>query len=371
MYKYIFNLLLFSFLLYLDELLGGGSCYQAVAPALVLNLAQVGLSYQQKSDAKAELSILEDKLKVADEKLDNIKFINQLEALQVPKNIRGEQSAERAERSAVDTMQEAGQRGVANVAKAVQASTDANLALTEEDKKAQYLANLEVKRADNQMEVYNKQMERENTLMEIKGLQQATKEQRMKENAANTSMASAAGNLLTQGTKAVNAGIAQNKLNKEIASVQADLKAGTITQDQADAMISQLQGGIALAKQTNPFTTNPTLGPVPGLTGGGGPGGPGGPTPPLVSNNAPVFDPTAYGIDVTKSYDENNIGNLSGYLTSNEYVAGSSKMPAGMDDYYKAYEAWHQITYPGQPVVYAGTGAPGGKMEAFEAALGY
>lgn len=375
MYKYIFNLLLFSFLLYLDELLGGGSYYQAIAPALVLNIAQAGLSYQQQQDAKAEKDILDDKLNIAAKKLNNIKFINQLEALTVPKNIRGQQAAERAERVAVETMQEAGQRGVANVSKAVQASTDANLALTEEDKKAQYLANLEVKRAANQMEVHNKQMERENTLMEIKGLQQAEKEQRLKENAANNALASAAGGLLTQGTKALNSGMAQNALNKKIAGIQADLKAGNIDQAQADALIAQLQGGVALAKQSNPFLTNPNLGPVPGLGGGGagpsggaGPGGPGGGPPPLVSANAPVFDPSAYGIDVNKTYDENNIGGLSGYLASNEYIQGANQLP-GLDNYYSAYEAWHKQTYPNQPVEYAGQGA--GKLKEFEAALGY
>jgi len=375
MYKYIFNLLLFSFLLYLDELLGGGSYYQAIAPALVLNIAQAGLSYQQQQDAKAEKDILDDKLNIAAKKLNNIKFINQLEALTVPKNIRGQQAAERAERVAVETMQEAGQRGVANVSKAVQASTDANLALTEEDKKAQYLANLEVKRAANQMEVHNKQMERENTLMEIKGLQQAEKEQRLKENAANNALASAAGGLLTQGTKALNSGMAQNALNKKIAGIQADLKAGNIDQAQADALIAQLQGGVALSKQSNPFLTNPNLGPVPGLGGGGagpsggaGPGGPGGGPPPLVSANAPVFDPSAYGIDVNKTYDENNIGGLSGYLASNEYIQGANQLP-GLDNYYSAYEAWHQQMYPGQPVEYAGQGA--GKLKEFEEALGY
>ena len=53
MYKYIFNLLLFSFLIYLDELLGGDSYSKAIAPALVLSLAQFGLSAKQKSNGKS------------------------------------------------------------------------------------------------------------------------------------------------------------------------------------------------------------------------------------------------------------------------------------------------------------------------------
>lgn len=383
MYKYIFNLLLFSFLIYLDELLGGDSYSKAIAPALVLSIAQFGLSAKQKSDAKAEQSMLETKLDVAKSKLDNVEFVNQLQALQVPKNIRGQMAAERAETATVDALKEGGPRGAANISKAVQASTDAQLALTEEDKRAQYMANLEVQRQEQMTDTLNKQQDINIQMGEIAGLQQAGKEQRMAENAAKNSMAKAATGILTSGVKAANSGIAQMKINQQIGSIEADVAAGLIDQAQADAMIAKLKQGGAIAKATNPFTTTPNIsgliqpasGAVAGVQGTAGTAGltSGAAGTGLVSANVPVtptFDASSYGIDVTKSYDENAIGDLSGYLTSNEYIAGANQLP-GLDNFYQAYEAWHQQTYPNQPVVYKGQGGAGGKMEAFEAALGY
>lgn len=391
MYKYIFNLLLFSFLIYLDELLGGDSYSKAIAPALVLSLAQFGLSAKQKSNAKAEQSILDTKLDVAKNKLDNVEFVNKLQALQVPKNIRGLMAAERAETSTVEALKDAGPRGVANIPKAVQASTDAQLALTEEDKRAQYMAGLEVQRQEQMTDTLNKQQDINIQMGEIAGLQQAGKEQRMAENAAKNSMAQAATGILTSGVKAANSGIAQMKINQQIGSVEADLAAGVIDQAQADAMIAKLKQGGAIAKATNPFTTAPNISaltqPVAGAVAGaqGATGTAGlttglnpttgtGTGTGLVSANVPVTNSTPtmkYGLDVSLPYDQLNVGQKSAILTSNEYTQGSNQMPPGMDEFKSAYEQWHEATYPGQPVVYAGTGAPGGKMEAFEAALGY
>lgn len=399
MYKYIFNLLLFSFLIYLDELLGGDSYSKAIAPALVLSIAQFGLSAKQKSDAKAEQSMLETKLDVAKNKLDNVEFVNKLQALQVPKNIRGMQAAERAETAAVDALKEAGQRGVANIPKAVQASTDAQLALTEEDKRAQYMAGLEVQRQEQMTDTFNKQQEINTQMGEIAGLQQAGKEQRMAENAAKNSMAKAATGILTSGVGAVNSGIAQMKITQKIKGIEADLAAGVIDKAQADAMIATLKQSGAIAKAVNPFSTTPNISGLTQPASGAGAGaqaatGAGaqaptgaaglaaGPTSvansitgttgtanPLASANVPVFfDASPYGIDATKSWDENDIAGMSGYLASNEYVQGANQLPL-MDNYYKAYEAWHQQQYPGQAVEYAGQGD--GKIKDFEAALGY
>ena len=58
--------------------------------------------------AKAEQSILDTKLDVAKNKLDNVEFVNKLQALQVPKNIRGQMAAERAETSTVEALKEGG-----------------------------------------------------------------------------------------------------------------------------------------------------------------------------------------------------------------------------------------------------------------------
>jgi len=390
MYKYIFNLLLFSFLIYLDELLGGDSYSKAIAPALVLSIAQFGLSAKQKANAKAEQSMLDTKLDVAKNKLDNVEFVNKLQALQVPKNLRGLEAAERAETATVDALKEAGQRGVANIPKAVQASTDAQLALTEEDKRAQYMANLEVQRQEQMTDTLNKQQDINIQMGEIAGLQQAGKEQRMAENAAKNSMAKAATGILTAGVGAANSGIAQMKINQKIGSVEADLASGVINQAQADAMIAKLKQGGAIAKATNPFTTTPnisaltqpTAGAVAGTQGAAGTAGlttgtataTGTAGSGLVSANVPVTNSTPtlkYGLDVSLPYDGLNVGQKSAILTSNEYTQGSPKMPAGMDEYKSAYDQWHEATYPGEPIVYAGTGAPGGKMDAFEAALGY
>lgn len=392
MYKYIFNLLLFSFLIYLDELLGGDSYSKAIAPALVLSIAQFGLSAKQKSNAKAEQSMLNTKLDVAKNKLDNVEFVNKLQALQVPKNIRGQQAAKRAETATVDALLQAGPRGVANVSKAVQASTDAQLALTEEDKRAQYMAELEVQRQAQMTDTLNKQQDINIQMGEITGLQQAGKEQRMAENAAKTSMAKAAGSILTSGVAAVNSGIGQMKIDQQIKGVQADLKAGTIDQAQADALIAKLSMGKGMIKATNPFTTAATINNsmtagtgAAGLTTGAGAAATGtgaattgalaGATGTgLVSANVPVTTSTPnmmYGLDVSLPYDGLNVGQKSAILAQNEYTQGAAGMPAGMDEFKAAYEQWHEDTYPGQPIVYAGQGGPGGKIKAFEAALGY
>lgn len=383
MYKYIFNLLLFSFLIYLDELLGGDSYSKAIAPALVLSIAQFGLSAKQKADAKAEQSTLETKLDVAKNKLDNVEFVNKLQALQVPKNIRGQMAAERAETATVDALQEGGPRGAANISKAVQASTDAQLALTEEDKRAQYMADLEVQRQEQMTDTLNKQQDINIQMGEIAGLQQAGKEQRMAENAAKNSMAKAATGILTSGVQAANSGIAQMKINQQIGSVEADLAAGVIDQAQADAMIAKLKQGGAIAKATNPFTTTPNIsgltqpasGAVAGVQGATGTAGltSGTTGTGLVSANVPVintptFDASSYGIDVSLGPDANDFSTGTSRLASNEYVPGVN---ANVDNVFNAYTAWHEQTYPNQPVVYAGTGGPGGKMEAFEASLGF
>jgi hypothetical protein len=65
-------------------------------------------------------------------------------------------------------------------------------------------------------------------------------------------------------------------------------------------------------------------------------------------------------------YDELNIGNSAALLASNEYSAGLSDEA---DAYYNAYKAWHEETYPGQPVTYASEGQ--GKIKSFNKALGY
>ena len=66
-------------------------------------------------------------------------------------------------------------------------------------------------------------------------------------------------------------------------------------------------------------------------------------------------------------YDELNIGGSGSLLASNEYTPGSGNDEA--DNYYNAYKTWHEETYPGQPVTYAGEGE--GKLKDFETALGY
>lgn len=65
-------------------------------------------------------------------------------------------------------------------------------------------------------------------------------------------------------------------------------------------------------------------------------------------------------------YDELNIGGSGSLLASNEYTPGSSNEA---DNYYNAYKTWHEETYPGQTVTYAGEGE--GKLKDFETALGY
>ena len=66
-------------------------------------------------------------------------------------------------------------------------------------------------------------------------------------------------------------------------------------------------------------------------------------------------------------YDELNIGGSGSLLASNEYTPGSGNDEA--DNYYNAYKTWHEETYPGQPVTYAGEGE--GKIKSFNKALGY
>ena len=65
-------------------------------------------------------------------------------------------------------------------------------------------------------------------------------------------------------------------------------------------------------------------------------------------------------------YDELNIGTSAALLAGNEYSKGFSDES---DAYYNAYKAWHEETYPNQPVTYAGEGQ--GKIKSFNKALGY
>jgi len=65
-------------------------------------------------------------------------------------------------------------------------------------------------------------------------------------------------------------------------------------------------------------------------------------------------------------YDELNIGTSAALLAGNEYSKGFSEES---DAYYNAYKAWHEETYPNQPVTYAGEGQ--GKIKSFNKALGY
>jgi hypothetical protein len=65
-------------------------------------------------------------------------------------------------------------------------------------------------------------------------------------------------------------------------------------------------------------------------------------------------------------YDELKIGGSGSLLASNEYTPGFSDEA---DNYYNAYKTWHEETYPGQTVTYAGEGE--GKLKDFETALGY
>ena len=189
MYKYIFNFVLFVSLIYLNITMGEDSdVVLGIAPALVLGVAQLGMAGVQKGNAMAAEADLEMKLNAAKQTLDDVEFVNKLEALTVPKNIRGMQAAERAETAAVETLKEAGQRGVANIPKAVQASTDAMVNITEEDRRAQFLADKAVQEQEQQIEVMNKQKDLQQAYQEIFGLQQAGKEARMQEQAANQAM---------------------------------------------------------------------------------------------------------------------------------------------------------------------------------------
>ena len=65
-------------------------------------------------------------------------------------------------------------------------------------------------------------------------------------------------------------------------------------------------------------------------------------------------------------FDELNIGGSGSLLASNEYTPGINDEA---DNYYNAYKTWHEETYPGQTVTYAGEGE--GKLKDFETALGY
>ena len=82
-----------------------------------------------------------------------------------------------------------------------------------------------------------------------------------------------------------------------------------------------------------------------------------------LNNNVSVNN--RYGLP-EGDYDELNIGNSAALLAGNEYSVGFSDEA---DAYYNAYKAWHEETYPGQTVSYAGEGQ--GKIKSFNKALGY
>tara|TARA_Y100000593_G_C4283860_1_gene324291 strand:+ start:212 stop:1120 length:909 start_codon:yes stop_codon:yes gene_type:complete len=89
-------------------------------------------------------------------------------------------------------------------------------------------------------------------------------------------------------------------------------------------------------------------------------------TPKTTGSTTPTFTiPSSLGA-YDLSYDRGGWGSAVGWFAGNEYDPTAGETNA--DHWMKAYEAWHQQAYPGQPVTWAGEGA--GKLKEFEIAVG-
>jgi len=363
MYKYIFNFFLFYLLFFTDLFFNTDSnVLMAVSPMLIASGVQLAGSALQKMNAASDLQNFETQLGIAKDKLDDIEFVNKLEALQVPKNISGMQSIERAETATVEALRESGQRGVANIPKAVQATNEAMLNVTEEDRRAQFLADKAVQDQSQLIDTMNKQKELQQQYQEIMGLQQAGKEARQADTRANQAMLNA---LVVGGTQLAGGALGGAK------TTAATTQYNPFSTTMAPATIGNTTGNTGLSLGSAGQLSVPQL---------GGFGSTGISTSPLqtgvlgVSLNPnlltaqPSVQPTGmkYGLDLSKGYDGLDLGTGGSILAEGGYVPGFS---TAADNYLAAYEQWHQETYPGQPVTYVGEGR--GKLKEFERALGF
>lgn len=401
MYKYIFNFFLFYLLFFTDLFFNTDTVYNlAVAPAVLIGLTQAAANVLEKIDINNESNILDAKLAAAKSDLDNIEFINKLNALTVPKSTVAMQGVERAESSAVEALRESGQRGVANIPKAVQATNEALLNITEEDRRAQFLADKAVMENEQLIDTMNEQAKARRIYGEIYGLQQAGLEARNRERAANMGLFTG---LTTAGIGALTGGLGGIKKTADTGvknPYTLNLKPATIgnVSGQQGSLLKPATIGNVSGQQTGmlgmgspdlvgfkPFTglgTKPLGAAAPAfgaLTGGVGStqlnsatGGLGaGQLATNLLTAQPSVQPTGmkYGLDLSKGYDGLNLGNSGAILASNEYVPGTN---AEADAYFEAYVQWHKETYGDDvDVTYAGEGGENGKLKEFERALGF
>jgi len=344
-----------------------GTSVLAIAPAAIIAIGQLGYQAFKYFDEKAEQGDINRELKAKEKALDDIQFTNKLKALTVPENIAMKEDIQRGKQNISETLTEQmGARGaLGGITKADQAATNQMLKLTTAEQKAQYEADKAIQENEQNIDTMNKQKDMQQLYQEIYGLQAAEAESR----AEQPTGADVLGSVST--IVASELGGSSNNAKREIGKLDRMLKNNTITQAEYDTMRANI---INNAGQTqNPYTFNPnTAGAVvPGVgtgtgtgtgTGSGGPtGGTGGAT--TITPTFTIPSPLgAYDLD----YDRGGWGSAGALFASNEYNPTAGDTNA--DHWMKAYEAWHQQAYPGQPVTWAGEGT--GKLREFEIAVG-
>jgi len=413
MYKYIFNFVLFYLLFFTDIFFSTDSnVILAVNPALIMAAVQFGGSALQKMNAASDLQNFETQLGIAKDKLDDIEFTNKLEAMQVPKNISGMQSIERAETATVDALKEAGQRGVANIPKAVQATNEAMLNVTEQDRKAQFLSDKAVREQSQLIDTMNTQKELQQQYQEIMGLQQAGKEARQADAQANQAMLNAlvvgGGQFAQNYNKSRGLGGNNTNTYNPFSTNMAPATIGNTSGATGGAfggagiLNPSLTGFGATGTATNPLIGGGIL-KSPGTFNLGGAGLGLGTTRGFVSglqqqqipgtnllytpNNAfqvatlgqtpnqptrkqyPIqFDLSSYGI-TDLGYDSSGWGDASPAFASGEYVPGQDPQ---LDEWFSIFSDWHEGKYGSRPDPndLAGRGAFGDIISQFEVDTG-
>ena len=338
-----------------------GTSVLAIAPAAVIAIGQLGYQAFKYFDEKAEQGDINRKLKAKEEALDSIQFTNKLKALTVPENIAMKEDIQRGKQNISETLTEQmGARGVlGGIPKADQAATNQMLKLTTAEQKAQYEADKAVMENEQNIDTMNKQKDMQQLYQEIYGLQAADAESR----AEQPTGADVLGSVST--IVASEMGGSSNNAKREIGKLDRMLKNNTITQAEYDTMRGNIINNAGVTR--NPYTFNPnTAGAVvPGLgvTGTGTGTGTGG-TGTTGTTATYTIDPALGTYDL--NYDSGGWGDAGPLFASNEYDPTAGDTNA--DHWMKAYEAWHQQAYPGQPVTWAGEGK--GKLKEFEIAVG-
>lgn len=257
MYKNLLKLFIYLpqiFLVYVLQRLGADDyAYQSVVdPVSALAIAQLGLSGVKYFTEKAEQRTINNDLRKLEKRLDDIQFTNRLKALTVPENISMKEDIQRNRNQVSEQLTEQmGTRGVlGGMSKADQASTNAMLKLTEQERKNQFLADSKVMENQQRIDNLNVNRDLKEEYMRAAGLQTALAESKSEQPTAQDLLAGlgtfAAAQMSTQNQTG------QSNLN----NLDKMLKRGQITQAEYNQMRQNIIKNVGA---TNPYTVNPGL----------------------------------------------------------------------------------------------------------------